>query len=214
MPTSARPHPRSRPRWKRRPAARPDEILDAALRIFGDVGFARARLDDVASLAGVSKGTLYRYFDSKEALFREMVRAKVIPAVEESERLVTQHEGSAHDLLVELIRRTYVLARRPELVKIRQVVQAELGNFPELGRFYFDAVILRARRVIESVIERGIAAGQFRAVSHGYASRAIPGLVVHGAFLHSICRKFDPEPLTEDEVLEGLVDFCLHGLLA
>ena len=203
----------SRPRWRRRPAARPEEILDAALHIFGDLGFARTRLDDVARLAGVSKGTLYRYFDSKEALFREMVRTKIIPVVEENERLVERHAGSSAELLVELIRRIYVLARRPELAKIRQVVQAELGNFPELGRFYFDAVILRSRRLIERVIARGVEAGEFRSVRHGYGSRAIPGLVIHGAFLHSLCRRLDPEPLTDDEVLEGMLDFCLHGLL-
>jgi AcrR family transcriptional regulator len=209
-----RPRARPRPRWKRRPEARPEEILDAALRVFGDVGFARARLEDVADLAGVSKGTLYRYFDSKESLFREMVRSKVIPAVEESERLVEHHDGSARELLAALIRRTYVLARRPELVKIRQVVQAELGNFPELGRFYFDAVILRARRALERVIERGVTAGEFRSVPHAYAARAIPALVIHGAFVHAMCRRFEPDPLTDEQALDGMIDFCLHGLVA
>jgi AcrR family transcriptional regulator len=214
MRSHRRPRSRPQPRWQRRPAARPEEILDAALRVFGDVGFARARLEDVAELAGVSKGTLYRYFDSKEALFREMVRSKVVPAVEESERLVEEHDGSARELLDALIRSTYASARRPELVKIRQVVQAELGNFPELGRFYFDAVIVRARRTIERVIERGVAAGEFRSVAHGYAARAIPTLVIHGAFVNAICRRLDPEPLTAEQALDGMIDFCLHGLVA
>ena len=205
---------RPQPRWQRRPAARPEEILDAALRVFGDVGFARARLEDVAELAGVSKGTLYRYFDSKEVLFREMVRGKVVPVVEEGERLVEAHDGTARALLEAFVRRTYTLARRPELVKIRQVVQAELGNFPELGRFYYDAVIVRARRAIERVIERGVAAGEFRAVSHGYAARAIPALVIHGAFVNAVCRRFDPDPLTDEQALDGMIDFCLHGLVA
>ena len=73
----------SAPRWHRRPEARPDEILDAALAVFGESGFARAKIDDVARLAGVSKGTVYLYYDSKEALFREMVRAKIVASLAE-----------------------------------------------------------------------------------------------------------------------------------
>ena len=61
------------------------------------VGFARAKIDDVARLAGVSKGTVYLYFDSKEALFREMVRAKVVAGLAEGEALVRTHQGSARD---------------------------------------------------------------------------------------------------------------------
>src|SRR5690242_714709 len=80
--------PQTSPRWQRRPEARPDEILDAAFTVFGESGFARAKIEDVARLAGVSKGTVYCYFDSKEALFREMVRAKVVASLAEAEVFV------------------------------------------------------------------------------------------------------------------------------
>ena len=60
---------RTAPRWQRRPEARPEEILDAAQVVFGESGFAHAKLEDVARHPGVSKGTLYLYFDSKESLF-------------------------------------------------------------------------------------------------------------------------------------------------
>ena len=73
------------PKWRRRPEARPEEILSAALEVFGDVGFAEAKLEDVAHKAGISKGTLYLYFDSKEALFREMVRNRIGSRVAETE---------------------------------------------------------------------------------------------------------------------------------
>ena len=86
------------PRWQRRPEARPDEILDAAQKVFGESGFARAKLDDVARIAGVSKGTLYLYFDSKDTLFREMVRAKVVTGLAESEALLASHTGRRRDL--------------------------------------------------------------------------------------------------------------------
>ena len=83
------------PRWQRRPDERPDEILDAALEVFGAQGFAGARLEDIARQAGVSKGTLYLYFDSKEALFRAMVRARVVSVLEEGERELLHAKGTA-----------------------------------------------------------------------------------------------------------------------
>ena len=64
----------ARPRWERRKEARPAELLAAALDLFVEKGFAGTRLDDVAARAGVSKGTLYLYFENKEDLFKEVVR--------------------------------------------------------------------------------------------------------------------------------------------
>jgi len=174
--------PHTPPRWHRRPEARPDEILDAALSVFGESGFARAKIEDVARLAGVSKGTVYCYFDSKESLFREMVRAKVVASLAEAEVFVRTYEGSARGLLAELIRRMYRRVRREEMMQLARVVQGELPHFPELARFYFDEVILRARRLIAQVLERGVASGEFRPSATGFAARGLSSMLVHTAF--------------------------------
>src|SRR5271168_794258 len=63
------------PRWRRRKTARPDEIIGAALEEFADRGFAAARLEDIARRAGISKGSLYLYFETKEDIFRAVARA-------------------------------------------------------------------------------------------------------------------------------------------
>jgi AcrR family transcriptional regulator len=202
------------PRWQRRPEARPDEILDAALVVFGESGFARAKIDDVARLAGVSKGTVYLYYDSKEALFREMVRAKIVACLAEGEALVRTHEGSARALLVDLIRRMYVRMREEGMTRIARVVQAELMYFPELARFYFDEVILRARRLIEQVLERGAATGEFRSTPHAFAARGLTSLLVHTAHVQCFYHVFDPQALGEEQALDGLLDLYLHGVLA
>src|SRR3954451_15242509 len=76
------------PRWRRRKEARPEEILEAALACFAEKGFGPTRLDDVVLRAGIAKGTLYRYFDTKEALFRTVVRLKLVSTISESERAV------------------------------------------------------------------------------------------------------------------------------
>jgi AcrR family transcriptional regulator len=202
------------PRWQRRPEARPDEILDAALAVFGESGFARAKIDDVARLAGVSKGTVYLYYDSKEALFREMVRAKIVACLAEGEALVRTHEGSARALLIDLIRRMYVRMREEGMTRIARVVQAELMYFPELARFYFDEVILRARRLIEQVLERGAATGEFRPSPHAFAARGLTSLLVHTAHVQCFFHVFDPQALRDEQALDGLLDLYLHGVLA
>jgi AcrR family transcriptional regulator len=204
----------TQPRWQRRPEARPDEILDAAQKVFGECGFARAKLDDVARLAGVSKGTLYLYFDSKETLFREMVRAKIVALLAESEALVEAHSGSYRHLLVQLITGMFHSMRDHEIVKISRVAQAEFTSFPELAQFYFHEVILRGRRLVAEVLQRGIEAGEFRAVPHGFGARALPSLLVHSVQVQSWFRPLDPEALTDEQTLEGLIDFCLNGVLA
>jgi len=204
----------SRPRrWQRRPAARPEEILDAALAVFGESGFARAKIDDVAKLAGVSKGTVYLYFESKEALFREMVRAKIVASLAEAETQVRTHEGSARELLTDLVRRMYARIRCDQMMRISRIVQGELGHFPELARFYFEEVILRARRLIAQVLERGVAGGEFRPSPNGFAARGLCSLVVHTAQVQHFFHPYDPEALTDEQAVEGLVDMYLHGVV-
>ena len=204
----------ARPRWQRRPAARPDEILDAAFEVFGEEGFARTKLDDVARRAGVSKGTLYLYFDSKDALFREMVRAKIIPCVVQGEELVRTFDGPPRDLLVAVIRRMWSVVRSAEVARIGRLVQFELGSFPELGRFYFDEVIARTRRLIQTALDRGVASGDFRRVPHHFATRAIASLLVHSAQQQCFFAALDPAPLSDEQVLNGVIDIVLNGVLA
>ena len=121
------------PRWQRRPDERPDEILDAALEVFGAQGFAGARLEDIARQAGVSKGTLYLYFDSKEALFRAMVRARVVSVLEEGERELLHAKGDTRTKLALLMRRIWAVVGDPSMARIIKLVHGELNNFPELA---------------------------------------------------------------------------------
>ena len=203
---------RAVPRWKRRPAARPEEILDAAYAVFGEHGYARTRLDDVARRAGVSKGTLYLYFDSKETLFREMVRAKIVPCVVRGEALLRTHHGTARELLEALIRRMWATVRSAEMARIGRLVQSELGNFPELARFYFDEVIVRSRRLLQAALDRGVASGEFRRVPHHFGPRAIASLLVHSGQQQCFFASLDPQALTDAQLVDGVVDFVLNGV--
>ena len=203
-----------RPRWHRRPEARHEEIIAAATDAFATTGFARTKLEDVARRAKVSKGTLYRYFDSKDALFREMVRANVVTVLAAGEELIRGYEGPSRELLALLIRRMWDPMRDPAMARIGRLVHSELHEFPELARFYFEDVIVRGRRMIQSVLDRGIASGEFRPDLHRFASRGLPHLMVFSAQTQCFFATMDPERLGDGQVLDGILDLYLHGVEA
>lgn len=210
-PIRRRPPP---PRWQRRPEARHAEIIAAATAAFVTTGFVRTKLDDVARRAKVSKGTLYRYFDSKDALFREMVRANVVVLLAAGEESIRTHRGSSRELLRMLIQRMWDSMRDPTRARIIRLVHSELHDFPELARFYFEEVIVRGRRMIQSVLDRGVASGEFRPDLHPFASRGLPHLMVFSAQTQCFFAAMDPERLGDDQVLDGILDLFLHGVEA
>jgi AcrR family transcriptional regulator len=212
MPRSPRRTATRRPRWRRRPDARPEEILRAALLVFGERGFARARLEDVARKAGVSKGTLYLYFDSKDALFRAMVRATKGPALAEGEAWLDAHQGSSREALGHLMRRMWRIMAEPDQAALSRLVQSEIRNFPELARFYFEEVTLRARRLLERVLTRGATNGEFRPAQARFAARAVPALALALSGIHCHFANFDPDPMSPEEMGECSLDLVLNGL--
>jgi AcrR family transcriptional regulator len=150
------------PTHRRRKEARPAELTTAALDLFVDKGYAATRLEDVAARAGVSKGTLYLYFDSKEALFKAVVREGLLPALAEGEGLMAGFTGTSDALLREVIGTLWRLIGSQRIGGLPKLVFAEARNFPEIAQFYYEEVILRGTALIRSVIMRGIARGEFR----------------------------------------------------
>jgi AcrR family transcriptional regulator len=152
------------PRWRRRKQARPGEILQAALEIFVERGYAAARLEEVARRAGVTRGTMYLYFPSKQALFEAVVRASVIPGIERAETLASEFEGSSADLLERLVRDWWQrVGGSPTLSGLPKLVMGEAANFPEIARFYHEHVVRRSQAVLRRAVQRGIDRGEFRA---------------------------------------------------
>src|SRR5437899_825969 len=127
---------RGKPRWQRRKDARPEEILAAALDVFVERGFARARLEEVARRAGVTKGTIYLYFKSKEALFKAVVRGTIVPVIAQGEALAQSFTGSARDLVEQLVRSYWTLVGETRLAGIPKLMMAEAATFPALTKFY------------------------------------------------------------------------------
>lgn len=152
------------PPRQRRKEARPAELTAAALELFVEKGFAGTRLDDVATRAGVSKGTLYLYFDGKEALFKAVIREGILPILDEGADMVDNFTGSSADLLRGLIIEWWKRIGSTSLGGVPKLMISEAGNFPELAAYYHDTVIVRGRELMRRVLLRGIASGEFREV--------------------------------------------------
>jgi AcrR family transcriptional regulator len=185
--TPAAPAADETPSRQRRKEARPQELLQAALELFVEKGFAATRTDEVAQRAGVSKGTLYLYYPSKEELFKAVVRSNLGALIAEGQEAVGQFEGSSSELLAFLMNTWWERVGNTEAAGIHKIVIAEVRNFPELAQFYADEVIVPADRLFSSAVQRGIDRGEFRPLPlHETALALMAPMIFAALHRHSI----------------------------
>ncbi|OLC45527.1 MAG: hypothetical protein AUH68_04355 [Gemmatimonadetes bacterium 13_1_40CM_4_69_5] len=212
MPAVARRSRKARPRWQRRKAARPAEIVTAALEVFVQRGFAAARLEEVARRAGVTKGTLYLYFKSKEALFKAVVRETIVPVIAQGEALAQSFTGTARELVERLVREYWRLVGETELAGIPKLMMAEAATFPQLTRFYYEEVVTRGHRLMAGVIERGIKSGEFRKVDVATAAKLAMSPLMHATVARRAFASCMPEGFDVAKYLDTHIDLYLHGI--
>jgi AcrR family transcriptional regulator len=147
---------------RRRKEARPGEIIAAGLAEFGARGFEATRMEDVARRAGIAKGTVFRYFPTKEALFEAAVVSRIAPVFDRLSEAVDAHDGPCLALLETAITRIYAELDEPELTTLMRVIIAEGSRFPAIVESYHRLSISRAQGVLGRIVARGIAAGEFR----------------------------------------------------
>jgi len=202
----------TKPRWRRRKSARPEEILQAALEVFTDRGFAATKLEDVARRAGVTKGTIYLYYESKEALFKALVRETIVPVIAKGEALANSFTGTARDLFEQLVREYFRLVGDTPLSGIPRLMIAEAGNFPELARFYYEEVVTRGHRLMAGVLERGMKAGEFRRVDVAVATKLAMAPLMHAVVARKAFAACMPEGFDVAKYLDTHIDLYLHGI--
>lgn len=203
---------RPKPRWQRRKDARPAEIVAAALDLFVERGFAATRLEEVARRAGCTKGTLYLYFDGKEALFKAVVRETIVPVIAHGEDLARSFAGTARELLERLVREYWRMVGETALAGIPKLMMAEAANFPELARFYYEEVVTRGQGLMASVIERGIKNGEFRSVDVMVAAKLAMSPLMHATVVRRAFAPCMPEGFNVDRFLDTHIDLYLHGI--
>ena len=198
-------------RWRRRKDSRPGEILEAALDCFAERGFAATRLEDVAARAGVTKGTAYLYFKNKEELFKAVVSGYLVPAIEQFEA-AARAPGPVSERLRSIAILFFEKVYNTRFSALPKLVISEASNFPDLARFYLEEVIDGGRRLLTTLVRRGIASGEFREVDVEHTVYCmIAPLVFSVLWKHSL-GPFDAKPLDAAALVRCHVELLLHGL--
>jgi len=202
----------SKPRWERRKQARPAELLAAALDLFVERGYAGTRLDDVAHRAGVSKGTLYLYFENKEELFKAVVRESVVARISETADQIERFKGSSGALLEQVIRSWWTEYGNKTAGGISKLMMAESTNFPEIARFFLEEVIEPWHELLASALRRGIERGEFRTVDVEMNVRTLAASLVMLSLWKCSFGPCSQRPLDTAAYIDTTIDTFLTSL--
>jgi TetR/AcrR family transcriptional regulator len=204
------------PKRERRKEARPGELLDAALDLFVEKGFSATRVEEVAARAGVSKGTLFLYFQSKEDLFKAVVRENIANKFPTWQEEFATFEGTSADMLRYALVSWWERIGKTRASGITKLVMSEAQNFPEIAAFYQEEVIKPGNAMIHRILERGVHSGEFRNID---LEQTVHIIVAPMIFLmmwkHSMgacaasAKIVDPE-----QFIHMQVDVLLHGMTA
>jgi AcrR family transcriptional regulator len=202
------------PRWRRRKTARPSEIAAAALEVFAEKGFAAARLDEIAARAGVSKGALYLYFETKEDLFRAVVREAVSPNIEAARAMAEAFPGPFAELVPLLLARAALIATTTRTPAVLKMVVGESRNFPDLARVWHDTVLSQAIGLISGLVARAQAKGEVGPGDPRLHALSMVGPMVVGILWREVFVPVGAEPLDITALAAQHAQTVLHGMLA
>jgi len=207
-------HMNGKTRHSRRKDARPGELLDAALDLFVEKGFAATRVEEVARQAGVSKGTLFLYFPSKEELFKAVVRHHLSGHFARWSQEIDRFEGSSGEMLRYALTSWWQHIGSTKASGIPKLMMSEAGNFPELAAFYQQEVIEPGTALLKRILLRGQTSGEFRSLNPDYGVLLIMAPMMFLAlWQHSFgCCREHRAPLDPATYLNTQIDMLLHGL--
>lgn len=205
-----------RAKRERRKDARPGELLAAALDLFVEKGFAGTRAEEVAKRAGVSKGTLFLYFSSKEELFKAVVRENISGRFDEWNDEFNNFQGTTPDMLRYCVRAWWERIGSTKASGITKLMMSEAGNFPELAAFYQTEVIQPGNDLLRRVLQRGVDRGEFQPMDLQYGVYAVLTPMLYLAmWKHSLgtCLA-NSDSIDPDKYIAAHVETLLHGLSA
>jgi len=183
------------------------------MAVFAEHGIASAKLEEIAARAGVSKGTIYLYFPSKEELFREVVRQRVVPRIAEADAI--QRDGSASEQVERYLTHHWECLSLDGSEGWVRLVLLELHRYPDLAEFYREEVINRSNHILGDIVRRGIAEGEFRAIDPTAACTMIKAIILMNVLwsgLHSPAGVLRAK--SRAQTLHDMMDFIVHALRA
>ena len=200
---------------ERRKEARPGELLEAALQRFVQKGFAATKVEEVAALAGVSKGTLFLYFPTKEDLLKAVVSENLAQHFPAWNQAFETFEGSSAEMLRFALYSWWEKIGSTPASGICKLMISESRNFPDLLTFYVESVIRPGNNLLRRILERGMDSGEFRPMN---AETAVHTIVAPMIFLmiweNAMTAYSSSLSMSPLEFLEHQIDVLLHGLVA
>ena len=192
-------------------ARRPAEILDAAFEEFVERGYVATRVEDIASRVGVTKGTVYVYFETKEQLFEAMIRHISVP-LEGLLASANELKGTATERLQKMIELIYDLVTRDRrLRELMRFIIAEGSRFPQIIDRHHEAFIDPLDWQMQSLIDDGVRLGEFRSAPAAFSDAVVAPAIT---FLFFKLLFDERRVLDRDAYLKAHIDLVLHGLLA
>jgi AcrR family transcriptional regulator len=186
------------------------QIIDEAIRCFAAKGFRGTTTRELAARVGITEAALYRYFDSKEALYQAIIDEKIAApdpthALEEAARVgddLAVFGGLARHLLASV-------DADPSFLRI--LLYTGLEDH-ELSAPFFERRIRRLREFVASYIERRSREGAFRALDPALAARAFLGMIVDYLIVRQVFQQRDVYRAGPEEVAETFVSIFLEGM--
>jgi AcrR family transcriptional regulator len=201
-------------KWERRPDERPNELLDAALRIFAERGYGNTRLEDIAAAVGVTKGTIYHYFETKEDLLRQAIEHNHERVFLPLEQGIRDRHGPVSATIRLFLRRAFggnMDQTRQSVLTL--LVQGVAREVPHVYQRWLEAGPARAWQLLAELIEEGKASGEFRKdVDSDVAARVtISGLILQLAW-QQFGKGAPSVAIDRDQLIDSTSEFLLHGL--
>ena len=201
------------PKFQRRAEDRPTEICAAALEVFAEKGFAAAKLDEIAKRAGVSKGTLYLYFQDKADLFRAVIRDTVAPRVAAVRELADKLELPFAQVVPLFFANFAEMTARLPVGAVAKIVIGESRNFPDLAKIWHDQVASGALSALEALIERAQDHGEVRTGDARLMAFSLMGPMLMGVLWKATLEPAGGQPLDMAKLAAQHGETVLAGML-
>jgi AcrR family transcriptional regulator len=202
------------PKFRRRAEARPDEVLDAALELFVEKGFSATRVEDIAARAGLSKGAVYLYFPSKEAILEGLVRRAILPIANNALGFLENFSGDPRIVITMVMKMIAGRLHDPKLVAIPRLLIREMIHFPEFAQMYRREVLDRVIPAVTQLIKNGVAEGYFRPVDPELTIRSIIGPIALHMMMAEVFGITPVDGLAIDRLIENHISILFDGLSA
>ena len=192
------------------PAGKREKLLDAALSVFLAEGYSAARLDEIATTAGVAKGTIYLQFKDKEDLFRALILERMSPLLTEAEAIAGNFTGTTRELLKMLsqrMRQELLATSRKDLLRL---VISEAPRFPWLAEFHYRNVVSRGIAMVRMIAQRGVERGELATDALVRFPQMLPASMLTAVIWTTVFNRF--EPLDADGFIDTHLELLLRGL--